>query len=157
MYESSISTSLPLENHLLDAIYTTSSLTPLFNTHTFFAQSLLPAMAPEPSPEPTPESLQAINSKTLGTSAGAFPVVTLPSGERIPTGTVGALLVNVRAYDAAAATGDAAAQDTLSEALRAAVPVLHKVGLFALFAPEEWASDKSPGRSLVGEMAKELN
>ncbi|KAM3552372.1 hypothetical protein MY1884_007232 [Beauveria asiatica] len=114
-------------------------------------------MAPEPSPEPTPESLQAINSKTLGTSAGAFPVVTLPSGERIPTGTVGALLVNVRAYDAAAATGDVAAQDTLSEALRAAVPVLHKVGLFALFASEEWASDKSPGRSLVGEMAKELN
>ncbi|OAA35755.1 hypothetical protein BBO_08600 [Beauveria brongniartii RCEF 3172] len=118
---------------------------------------MAPEPSPEPSPEPTPESLQAINSKTLGTSAGAFPVVTLPSGERIPTGTVGALLVNVRAYDAAAATGDVAAQDTLSEALRAAVPVLHKVGLFALFAPEEWASDKSPGRSLVGEMAKELN
>ncbi|EGX96991.1 hypothetical protein CCM_01650 [Cordyceps militaris CM01] len=100
------------------------------------------------------ESLQAINNKTLGTSADAFPVVTLPSGEKVPTGTVGALLVNVRAYDAAAAAGDIAAQDVLAGAIAAAVPVLRKVGLFDLFRPEEWASDKSPGRSLVGELAK---
>lgn len=101
------------------------------------------------------ESLQAINNKTLGTSAGSFPVVELPSGETVPTGTVGALLVNIRAYDAAAATGDAGAQDALGAAIRAAVPVLHKVGMFDLFGPDEWASEKSRGRSLVGEIAKE--
>ncbi len=108
------------------------------------------------SPASTPqESLQAINNKTLGTSDGAFPVVTLPSGEKVPTGTVGALLVNIRAYDAAAAAGDTAAQDTLAAAIRAAVPVLHKVGMFDLFSPNEWASQTSRGRSLVGEIAKE--
>lgn len=103
----------------------------------------------------TQADLQAINNKTLGTSAGSFPVVTLPNGEKIPTGTVGALLVNIAAYDAAAYLGDAAAQATLEEAIRAAVPVLQKVGLFELFAPSEWDSKKSKGRSLVGQVAKE--
>ncbi|OAA69724.1 hypothetical protein ISF_02994 [Cordyceps fumosorosea ARSEF 2679] len=101
------------------------------------------------------ESLQAINNKTLGTSADAFPVVTLPNGDKVPTGTVGALLVNIRAYDDAAAAGDATAQDTLAAAIRAAVPVLQKVGMFELFHPEEWMSDRSKGRSLVGELAME--
>ncbi|KAJ2965717.1 hypothetical protein NQ176_g10482 [Zarea fungicola] len=103
----------------------------------------------------TQDDLQAINNKTLGTSAGSFPVVTLPNGERIPTGTVGALLVNIAAYDAAAASGDEATLATLEEAIRAAVPVLRKVGMFELFAPDEWDSKTSKGRSLVGQVAKE--
>ncbi|KAJ6786612.1 hypothetical protein PWT90_08200 [Aphanocladium album] len=101
------------------------------------------------------DSLQAINNKTLGTAAGSFPVVTLPSGDTVPTGTVGALLVNIKAYDAAADAGDQVAQEALAVAIRAAVPVLQKVGLFDLFAAEEWASDKSKGRSLVGQIANE--
>lgn len=105
------------------------------------------------SQEPTSQdSLQAINNKTLGTAANAFPVVTLPSGEKVPTGTVGALLVNIKAYDVA---GDRATQDALEQAIRAAVPVLRKVGMFDLFAPDEWASATSKGRSLVGAIAKE--
>ncbi len=119
--------------------------------HTASFHTSSPIMSREPT---TQESLQAINNKTLGTSAGSFPVVKLPSGETIPTGTVGALLVNIRAYDAAAAAGDAGAQDTLEAAIRAAVPVLHKVGMFDLFGPDEWASETSRGRSLVGEIAK---
>ncbi|KAJ3474408.1 hypothetical protein NLG97_g9861 [Lecanicillium saksenae] len=103
----------------------------------------------------TQDGLQAINNKTLGTAAGSFPVVTLPNGEKIPTGTVGALLVNIKAYDAATAAGDLATQDALAAAIRAAVPVLQKVGMFELFSPDEWASDNSRGRSLVGEIAEE--
>ncbi|XWW94822.1 hypothetical protein V2A60_002770 [Cordyceps javanica] len=106
------------------------------------------------SSQSTPqESLQAINNRTLGTSADSFPVVTLPGGDQVPTGTVGALLVNIRAYDAAAAAGDADAQDTLARAIRAAVPVLQRVGMFDLFRPDEWTSDRSQGRTLVGETA----
>lgn len=103
------------------------------------------------------ETLQSINNKTLGTAANAFPVVTLPNGENILTGTVGALLVNIKAYDAAVAAADSASRDALEQAIRVAVPVLQKVGMFDLFAPEEWASEKSQGRSLVGRIAKEGN
>ncbi|PNY27613.1 Peptidyl-prolyl cis-trans isomerase [Tolypocladium capitatum] len=96
--------------------------------------------------------LQNINNKTLGTSANSFPIVTLPNGEKLPTGTVGALLVNIKAYDA----GDAEQRQSLEPALRAAVPVLRKVGMFDLFTPEEWTRGGGPGRSLVGSLALEM-
>jgi hypothetical protein len=94
------------------------------------------------------ESLQETNSKTLGTT---FPIVTLPDGRAVPTGTVGALLVNIKAYDG----GSDEQRVELVCAIQKAIPTLHKVGMFDLFAPPEWKSDCSPGRSLVGQLAED--
>lgn len=44
----------------------------------------------------TSDSLAALNSATLGTN---MPVVTLPDGSKVQTGTVGALLINIREYN----------------------------------------------------------
>ncbi|UNI22948.1 hypothetical protein JDV02_008791 [Purpureocillium takamizusanense] len=96
------------------------------------------------------DDLQSINNTTLGTNAKSFPVVTLPNGERLPTGTVGALLVNIRAFDA----GDEGTRAALEPAIRAAVPVLAKVGMFDLFTPDEWINNGGPGRALVGQVAR---
>ncbi len=99
------------------------------------------------------EAIQAINNKTLGTSSSSsFPVVTLPNGDKLPTGTVGALLVNIKTYDAATTRE---AREALEPAIRAAVPVLQKVGMFDLFRPAEWICGESPGRALVGRIAME--
>lgn len=97
------------------------------------------------------EALQETNNKSLGTSAGTFPIITLPDGRKVPTGTVGALLVNIKAYD----EGSEEQRAELEPALRSAIPTLHKVGMFDLFTPEEWASDRSLGRSLVGQLARD--
>jgi hypothetical protein len=96
------------------------------------------------------ESLQDTNNKTLGTTAGTFPIVTLPDGRRVPTGTVGALLVNIKAYD----EGNEERRAELKPAIESAIPTLVKVGMFDLFAPDEWKSESSPGRTLVGKLAR---
>lgn len=93
--------------------------------------------------------LHEINNQTLGAAAGSFPVVTLPNGDKLPTGTVGALLVNIKAYD----KGNEQERKAIEPAIRAAVPVLQKVGMFDLFSPEEWVAGGSPGRILVGKLA----
>ena len=98
------------------------------------------------------ESLQETNNKTLGTTAGAFPIVTLPDGRKLPTGTVGALLVNIKSYDEA--TEEQRAE--LEPAIQSAIPTLVKIGMFNLFTPQEWASQRSPGRNLVGKLAREF-
>lgn len=99
----------------------------------------------------TSDSLQDINNKTLGTTAKSFPIVTLPNGDKLPTGTVGALLVNIKAYDA----GDEEQRKALEPAIKAAIPVLRKVGMFDLFQEDEWIQGQSAGRALVGKLAKE--
>jgi hypothetical protein len=97
------------------------------------------------------ESLQETNNKTLGTSAGTFPIITLPDGRKVPTGTVGALLVNIKAYD----EGNEERRAELEPAIQAAIPTLVKVGMFDIFTPKEWTSESSPGRSLVGKLASD--
>lgn len=99
------------------------------------------------------ESLQKINNQTLGTSPQAFPIMSLPDGSQVPTGTVGALLVNLREYDN---TKDPERRKELEVSIRAAVPVLLRTGLFHLFSPDEWISGGGDGRQLVGRIAKEL-
>jgi hypothetical protein len=42
------------------------------------------------------DKLAAINNATIGTE---MPVVTLPDGSKIQTGTVATLLINIRSYD----------------------------------------------------------
>ena len=42
------------------------------------------------------DKLAAFNSAAMGTT---MPVVTLPDGQRVQTGTVGALIINIKLYD----------------------------------------------------------
>ena len=67
-------------------------------------------------------------------------------------GSVSALLVNVRAYNAAHAAGDEATMAQLKPALAKGLPLMDKAGLFGLFPPEEWIAGSNPGRTLVGEL-----
>ncbi|KAJ5095268.1 hypothetical protein N7532_007559 [Penicillium argentinense] len=101
------------------------------------------------------EALQETNNKALGTAAGTFPIVTLPDGRKVPTGTVGALLVNIKAFDEGFDEGSEEDRVRLELAIRSAIPTLHKIGMFDLFAPDEWFSQSSTGRSLVGQLAKD--
>ncbi|VUC32285.1 unnamed protein product, partial [Clonostachys rosea] len=93
-------------------------------------------------------SLQNINSATLGVS---MPEVTLPDGSKVQTGTVGALLVNIKAYNQAHARQDKSAMGQLEPVMKAAVPLLSKVGMFDLFSAEEWIRGDNEGRKLVGQ------
>jgi hypothetical protein len=104
-------------------------------------------------PDNNVNDLQSINNKTLGTNANAFPIVTLPNGQKVPTGTVGALLVNIKAYD----VSEQSQRAQIEPALRAAIPVLQQVGMFDLFSPEEWVKGGSPGRAFVGKVAMEMH
>ncbi|KAL1603493.1 hypothetical protein SLS60_005080 [Paraconiothyrium brasiliense] len=76
-----------------------------------------------------PDTLAALNSATLGAS---MPVVTLPDGSKIQTGTVGALLVNIRNYDQLMSdvTNDEDKRKELEEKMAASMPVLKKSGAF---------------------------
>ena len=82
----------------------------------------------------------------------SFPIVTLPNGQNVPTGTVGALLVNIQKYD----SGTTDQRLAIEPAIRAAIPVLQQVGMLDLFSPPEWMQGSSPGRALVGKLAEEM-
>ncbi|KAI0025386.1 hypothetical protein F4780DRAFT_325581 [Xylariomycetidae sp. FL0641] len=91
--------------------------------------------------------LAAMNSATLGAQ---FPEITLPDGSKVQTGTVGALLANIRAYNTAHAAGDHPQTQALMASFRAALPLLDRVGLFDLFTPAEWMAGDNAGRKAVG-------
>ena len=77
----------------------------------------------------------------------SFPEVTLKDGSRVQTGTVAALLNNIKRFNAGVKEAE---QD-----IRVAVPTVAQVGLFDLFPPEEWKSVSNPGRSLVGKLGSD--
>ncbi|OTA99781.1 hypothetical protein M426DRAFT_324851 [Hypoxylon sp. CI-4A] len=93
--------------------------------------------------------LAALNSATLGAQ---MPQITLADGSKVQTGTVGAMLINIRAYNAAQKAGELDKLPPLEEALRVTLPLLDKVGMFELFKPEEWINGDNNGRALVGRM-----
>ena len=114
----------------------------------------------------------SINNRLLPPGQ-AFQVVTLSSGERVPTGTVAAFLFNLKAYDdiyelqAGGSSGSSdlqEAQDSLElqakkkdieDDIRMSLPMLRKLGLFELFGVEEWgAGGAKPGRRFVAEEAR---
>ncbi|KAI1804196.1 hypothetical protein F4811DRAFT_553029 [Daldinia bambusicola] len=97
--------------------------------------------------------LAALNSATLGAE---MPQITLPDGSKVQTGTMGALLTNIRAYNEAHKEGDKDRQARLEESMRATLPLLDKVGMFELFPAEEWISGHNEGRKLVGRMYQEF-
>lgn len=95
-----------------------------------------------------------------------MPVITLGDGKKVPTGTIGALLININAYDKIIASrgsnnnsGDPQTDeklDELEERFRAALPVLRWSGMLDLFEPREWIEGtRSAGRRRVGELALE--
>lgn len=73
------------------------------------------------------EDLAAINSAALGAK---FPEITLPDGSKAQTGTVGALLINIRTYNTALVAGDVAKAKALEESFKPALPLLDRVGAF---------------------------
>ncbi|KAI0900096.1 hypothetical protein F4806DRAFT_278167 [Annulohypoxylon nitens] len=93
--------------------------------------------------------LAALNSATLGVE---MPQITLPDGSKVQTGTMGALLINIRAYNEAHEAGDKEKMALLEESMRATLPLLEKVGMFGLFSPEEWIQGDNEGRKVVGKL-----
>ncbi|KAI0597750.1 hypothetical protein F4775DRAFT_592985 [Biscogniauxia sp. FL1348] len=110
-------------------------------------------MSTTPSHQAGPSPLAALNSATLGAT---FPEITLADGSVVQTGTVGALLINIRAYNAAHAAEDGAKKAQLEESFRASLPLLHRVGLFGLFPPEDWVRGDNEGRRAVGRAYAEF-
>ena len=90
--------------------------------------------------------LSRVNQK-ITDGAAALPAVTLKDGSRVQTGTVATMLYNIALYNA----GERGA---VEEELKMAIPTLFKVGLFELFAPQQWIDGDNPGRSFVGLHAR---
>ncbi|KAI8965575.1 hypothetical protein F5Y11DRAFT_295299 [Daldinia sp. FL1419] len=97
--------------------------------------------------------LAAINSAAFGVE---MPQITLPNGSKVQTGTVGALLINIRAYNEAHKIGDENKKAQLEESLSASLPLLEKVGMFDLFRAEEWISGDNEGRKVVGKLYQDF-
>nr|WP_315244278.1 hypothetical protein [uncultured Albidiferax sp.] len=93
--------------------------------------------------------LARVNQKILA-AGETLPRVTLQDGSQLQTGTVAAMLHNVALYNAA----DASERGEIERELELAIPTLAKIGLFALFSPEEWCNGSNPGRQFVGLKAQ---
>lgn len=98
-------------------------------------------------------SLESVNNKIAG-SGQSFPQVTLADGTKIQTGTIGALLHNIRLYDSLPES-EVLEKEQLEAEMELAIPTLIKAGLFGLFTPDEWLGGTSKGRRFVGQKAKE--
>lgn len=99
-------------------------------------------------------SLASVNNK-IARAGQSFPEITLTDGTKVQTGTVGALLHNIRLYDALADNA-VEEREQLERDIELAIPVLVKVGLFGLFGPDEWLAGTSKGRRFAGQMAKDM-
>src|SRR6187402_1137018 len=103
-------------------------------------------------------NLAKTNQKLVSPDS-SFPIVTLASGQKVPTGTVATLLHNIRLYDKIISAGEEASseeKEQLEREIKSAVPVLGKLGFFELFSTEEGAAGKSEGRRLVGVEGRAL-
>ena len=88
-------------------------------------------------------------SNRLAAEGHSFPQVRLQDGTVVQTGTVAALIQNIARY----AAGE---RGTVEDEMRAAIPTVHRAGLFNVFPPEDWASATNPGRAFVGQEAKKF-
>ncbi len=103
--------------------------------------------------EQTNKALKDINQKIIKTGE-ELPEVILKDGSKVQTGTVATMLYNIDLYNKL--PSDSAEREKIQYELVQAVPTLIKVGLFALFSPEEWISGNNAGRRVVGIEAKKL-
>lgn len=114
-----------------------------------------------------PDALAALNSATLGAQ---MPTIALASGEKVQTGTVGALLLNIKAYDSLLASRSGREEDedaekfeaerrAIEDKFRLTAPLLSKVGFFDIFPTEDWIAGgeaRSAGRRRAGEIFREM-
>ncbi|KAF2168359.1 hypothetical protein M409DRAFT_21111 [Zasmidium cellare ATCC 36951] len=104
------------------------------------------------------EALHDINKRLLKDQSSSLPAITLADGTKIQTGTVGALIQNIKLYDRVCAGEEieGLTKDQLEQFLTTPIPTLHKSGLLDIFPPDEWiAGGSSEGRKFVGRKAKE--
>jgi hypothetical protein len=92
------------------------------------------------------DQLAAVNHKIVS-DGEVLPSVQLKDGSRVQTGTVATMLHNINLYN----SGE---RGQVEKELELAIPTLIKVGLFDLFAPEDWINGSNPGRRFVGELAR---
>jgi len=93
------------------------------------------------------DQLAAVNHKIVS-KGQVLPSVQLADGSRVQTGTVAAMLHNINLYN----SGE---RGQVEKELELSIPTLFKVGLFDLFAPEDWINGANPGRRFVGERARD--
>ncbi|KAF3765637.1 hypothetical protein M406DRAFT_68062 [Cryphonectria parasitica EP155] len=97
-------------------------------------------------------NLAGLNSATMGAK---MPEIALPDGTVVQTGTVGALLINIKSYNKAYAEDDETTMERLKEAMKAPLPLLDRIGLFeVLFTAQEIVegAGDNEGRRVFGEM-----
>ena len=92
------------------------------------------------------DQLAEANQKIVS-EGQVLPSVRLKDGSKVQTGTVATMLHNINLYN----SGE---RGQVEKELELAVPTLIKVGLFELFAPDDWINRSNPGRRFVGELAK---
>ncbi|CAD5254042.1 conserved hypothetical protein [Halomonas sp. 59] len=92
------------------------------------------------------DQLAEANQKIVS-EGQVLPSVRLKDGSKVQTGTVATMLHNINLYN----SGE---RGQVEKELELAVPTLIKVGLFELFAPDDWINGSNPGRRFVGELAK---
>ena len=90
--------------------------------------------------------LGRINQK-ITEGGQTLPAVRLKDGSYVQTGTVATMLYNIALYNAGQ-------RGAVEQELKLAIPTLFKVGLFELFAPQEWIDGDNPGRAFVGLCAQ---
>ena len=96
-----------------------------------------------------PSVLSAVNHKIVA-EGETLPLVRLKDGTEVQTGTVGAVLQNIRLYN----QGE---RGQVEQDLQAAVPTLWRVGLFDLFTPQEFMAGDNAGRKYLGQLAQQYN
>ncbi|KAF7193923.1 hypothetical protein HII31_04813 [Pseudocercospora fuligena] len=95
------------------------------------------------------QTLHEINKRLLKDPNESLPQITLADGTKIQTGTVGALMQNIKLYDHIS-------KEQLEQMMAISIPTLKKSGLLDVFPPEEWIAGTSAGRKFVGQKAKDM-
>lgn len=120
------------------------------------------------------DSLSDVNHRFVA-KGETLPAVTLPDGSKVQTGTVGALIQNIKVYDRVSA-GEriegpcnsnwqvlirltiklGLSKSDIEGMMELAIPTLARIGFFDLFPVKEWMASNSEGRKFVGKRSEEM-